>query len=134
MVNLQEKHTPCQKEFPKLPSPRSTGESRIYTPSDRESVGFRAGPGEQQCKKLEKQELCSSARKIIGLSPIEPRMLELQMQSYGARNIEEAKLMEVKSYLKCEMKLRSADIQKLNIVNIFPPAKEKWNVLYRVTQ
>ena len=46
------------------------------------------------------QGLCSAARKVVGLSPIEPRMLDLQMESYGAKNIEEAKLLEVKSYLK----------------------------------
>ena len=38
--------------------------------------------------------------------------------------------MEIKSYLKCEMKMKPSDIEKLDIVNIFPPAKENWNVLY----
>ena len=52
------------------------------------------------------------------------------MNSYGARNLEEAMLMEVKSYLKCEMKVRVRDIEKLDIVRIFPPAKEDWNTLY----
>ena len=76
------------------------------------------------------QELCSAARKVVGLSPIEPRMLDLQMESYGAKNIEEAKLLEVKSYLKCEMKMLPSKIEKLNIIRIFPPAKENWKVLY----
>ena len=57
-------------------------------------------------------------------------MLDMQMESYGAENMDEAKLMEIKSYLKCEMKMRRYDIEKLDIVNIFPPAKENWNVLY----
>jgi hypothetical protein len=39
-------------------------------------------------------------------------------------------LMEIKSYLKCEMKVRPFDIDKLDIVRIFHPAKENWNVLY----
>ena len=60
----------------------------------------------------------------------EPRMLEMQMQSYGAKDIEEAKLMEVKSYLKCEMKMLPSVIEKLNFVRIFPPTREDWNVLY----
>ena len=38
--------------------------------------------------------------------------------------------MEIKSYLKCEMKVKPSDIEKLDIVRIFPPAKENWNVLY----
>lgn len=74
--------------------------------------------------------MCSAGRKIIGFTPIEPRMLDLQIQSYGARNMEEAMLMEVKSYLKCEMKVQPSVIEKLDIVRIFHPAKENWNVLY----
>ena len=79
---------------------------------------------------IRKQEMCASARKIIGFAPIEPRMLDLQIQSYGAKNLEEAKEMEVRNYLKCEMKMKPSDISKLNLVKIFPPAKENWNVLY----
>ena len=78
----------------------------------------------------EKRDLCSAARKVVGFSPIEPRMLEIQVQSYGAKDKEEAMLLEVKSYLKCEMKMLPSDIDKLNFVRIFPPAKEEWNVLY----
>ena len=76
------------------------------------------------------EEMCSAGRRVVGFSPIEPRMLELQIQSFGARNQEEAMLMEIKSYLKCEMKVRPSDIDKLDIVRIFHPAKENWNVLY----
>ena len=49
------------------------------------------------------RDICGAARKVIGLTPIEPRMLEIQMRSYGAKTKEEAMLMEVKNYLKCEM-------------------------------
>ena len=38
--------------------------------------------------------------------------------------------MEIKSYLKCEMKMLPSDNDKLNITRIFPPAKQDWNVLY----
>ena len=76
------------------------------------------------------EEICAAGRRVIGFTPIEPRMLELQIKSFGARNQEEAMLMEIKSYLKCEMKVRPSDIDKLDIVRIFHPAKENWNVLY----
>ena len=75
-------------------------------------------------------EICSKARKIVGFSPIEPRMLDIQMRAYGAQNVEEAMIMEVKSYLKCEMKVPQSEIEKLDIVRIFPPAKESWDTLY----
>ena len=57
-------------------------------------------------------------------------MLDIQIHSYGADSMEEAKLQEIKSYLKCEMKMRRSDIEKLEFIRIFPPAKENWNVLY----
>ena len=75
-------------------------------------------------------DICEKARRIIGFTPIEPRMLEIQIESYGAKNMEEAMLMEVKSYWKCEMKVKPTEIEKIQIVRIFPPAKENWNTLY----
>ena len=75
-------------------------------------------------------EICSKARRIVGFQPIEPRMLEIQKVAYGAKDMDEAMLMEIKSYLKCEMKVRPHDIENLEIVRIFPPAKDDWNTLY----
>ena len=75
-------------------------------------------------------DICEKARRIIGLTPIEPRMLDIQVKSYGAKNMEEAMLLEVKSYLKCEMKVKPTELEKLDIVRIFPPAKESWYTLY----
>ena len=57
-------------------------------------------------------------------------MLDLQIQSFWAKNMEEAMLMEVKSYLKCEMKVNPSEIEKLDIVRICHTAEENWNVLY----
>ena len=51
-------------------------------------------------------------RRVIGFTPIELRMLDLKMQRYGAENMDEAKLMEIKSYLEREMKMRCYDIEK----------------------
>ena len=83
-------------------------------------------------RKTEKRigDICADARRVIGLTPIEPRMLELQKRCYGAKSEEEAMMMEVKSYLKCEMKVRPSEIEKLDIVRIFHPAKDDWDVLY----
>ena len=74
--------------------------------------------------------LCSSARRVVGLSPIKPTMLEIQMESYGAKDPEEAKMMEVKLYLKYELRMLPYEIEKLNIIRIFPSSKENLNTLY----
>ena len=76
------------------------------------------------------RKICSNARRVIGLTPIEPRMLEIQMKSYGAKDIQQAMVMEVKNYLKCEMKVKQSVVEELDIVNIFHPAKDDWNTLY----
>jgi predicted DNA-binding protein (MmcQ/YjbR family) len=79
---------------------------------------------------VEIEEICSDARRVIGFTPIEPRMLEIQMQSYGAKDIQEAMQMEVKNYLKCEMKVKPSVIDQLDIVKVFHLAKDDWNTLY----
>jgi hypothetical protein len=76
------------------------------------------------------KNVCAAARRVVGLTPIEPRMLDIQIQSYGAQNKQEAMLLEVKSYLKCEMKVPPSVVDKLDIVNVFHPAKDDWNALY----
>ena len=86
--------------------------------------------GERNDISVRTVEMCAGARRVIGFTPIELRMLDLKMQRYGADNMDEVKLMEINSYLNCEMKMRCYDIEKLDIVNIFPPAKENWNVMY----
>ena len=76
------------------------------------------------------RDMCAADRKVVGFSPIEPRMLKLQMECYGAKDVGEAMLMEIKSYLKSEMKVPPSEIEKLDIIRIFPPARDDWNVLY----
>ena len=113
------------EEFPGLPGPQAQPQVQQLL-GDRSQAG--SPPRNQRVDEVEK--MCEAGRKVIGFSPIEPRMLDIQIQSYGAKNQEEAMLMEKKSYLKCEMKVRPSDIDTLDIVRIFPPAKENWNVLY----
>ena len=114
--------------YPELPEPRShvqeEGSRKLNTPDKLDSTV------EQEESTLRKQNLCSRARKVIGFSPIEPRMLDIQMKSYGAKDLQEAMLQEVKSYLKCELKIPPATIHNLDFVRIFPPAKQDWKVLY----
>ena len=103
------------------PSTRSGELSMVEDRSNRDMDDYRRRVG----------ELCGMARKVVGFKPIEPRMMEIQMRSYGAENWENAMLMEIKSYLKCEMKILPSEIEKLDIVRIFAsPKEEEWNVLY----
>ena len=118
-----------QEAFPALPRPqgliqRSKEQGSLF------SVRSSSLEDQENEHGRKVEELCAVGRRVIGFSPIEPRMLELQIQSFGAKDQEEAMLMEVKSYMKCEMKVKPSEINKLDIVKIFPPAKDNWNVLY----
>ena len=106
-----------QQQFPVLPEPQGQQHPQV---EKEDMAGFtRASSGRKYVSMSSCENLCASARRVIGFSPIEPRMLEIQLNSYGARDREEAMLMEVKSYLKCEMKMMPSVIEKLNIIRIF---------------
>lgn len=132
---MKERGNQQQEAFPVLPQPQV---QQVQHQEDERMqwAANRIGDREHLIRRSEDEHsvtmknLCASARRVIGFSPIEPRMLDIQVESYGAKDIEEAKWMEVKSYLKCEMKLLPSVINRLNIVRIFPPAKQDWNVLY----
>ena len=125
-----------QQAFPALPVPRNPhpssdmGLGESGGRGDRGVTGGRVTDGSTEDCNRRIEEMCAAGRRVVGFTPIEPRMLDLQIRSYGARNMEEAMLMEIKSYLKCEMKVQPSEIEKLDIVRIFHPAKENWNVLY----
>ena len=120
------------KDFNRLPSPEivATGSSVARSIENNFKELSETMGEDNTSDKRQLIDICSKARRIIGFQPIEPRMLEIQKVSYGAKNTEEAILMEIKSYLKCEMKVRPHDIENLEIVRIFPPAKDNWNTLY----
>ena len=114
------------QEFPSLPSANSGPVfPRLELTRTLISSEDNLGAAEGEIK-----QMCADARRVIGLTPISPRMLELQINSYGAKDKEEAMLMEVKSFLKCEMKVKPSEIEKLDIVRVFHPARDNWNVLY----
>ena len=124
-----------QQAFPGLPGPRYPPPSsdlglEICERRDRDVTGGWGTVGSTEDCSRRIEEMCAAGRRVVGFTPIEPRVLDLQIKSYGAKNMEEAMLMEVKSYLKCEMTVAPSEIEKLHIVRIFHPAKENWNVLY----
>ena len=126
----------ASKELPVLPQPHGgpLPGTRAVTGGTDGVVGSKTAGGVEASRDSSSEacilEICSRARKIIGFTPIKPRMIKLQKTAFGARDTEEAMLMEIKSYLKCEMKVKPSDIDKVDIVKIFPPAKEDWNTLY----
>ena len=60
-------------------------------------------------------EIIDRARRTVGLSTIDSDDLTRmrQVQFGGATTEEEEKLLAVKEYLKCELKIRSEDIEKI---------------------
>ena len=133
VTSLKATATVCsQAEYPALQQPRLDNQQQIVNQGLGENGegGVPGGDRLRQNDKLQAKNICAAARRVFGLTPIEPRMLDIQIKSYGAQNKQEAMLLEVKSYLKCELKVPPSVIEKLDIVNVFHPAKDDWNALY----
>ena len=123
------KETSKCEHFPKLPS--ATNLSNLFRARTNPTINQTSGVVTDPNHITKVQELCAGAKKIVGFTPIEPRMLTMQMESYGAKDQAEAMQMEIKSYLKCEMKMLPSEIEKLDIIKIFPPSgQDDWNTLY----
>ena len=114
--------------FPALPTYQSGSLNSLFRVSStqRTENSNRVTRDDDHARQV--QELCADARKVIGFTP---RMLEIQIESYGAKDHDEAMIMEVKSFLKCQMKMYPSEIEKLHIVKIFTPhGQEEWNTLF----
>ena len=81
-------------------------------------------------KPQELMEIVSAARRTIGLQCIYPADLHRQTRLYGARDEAEARILAVKEFLKCEMKVSGEVFDEMKVEKIFPPARENWNTLY----
>ena len=116
------------QEFPAITQPafHSSLSSGQY-------AGFRVqgGGGEHQGgygtldPKIE--ELIDHARRTVGLYKIDSDDLaRMRQEQYGGATTEhEEKLLAVKEYLKCELKLNQDDISSMEIEDISIPTKEK---------
>ena len=92
----------------------------------------------QEEKVEEKKELFRKAATVVGLKPIDKLHVQhiMRRQKEDMKNETEdvqwkaAMKTAVKMYLNSEMRIKGEDYDKLNIVDIFPPTKEDWKVLY----
>ena len=83
-------------------------------------------------------KLIRNARRVLGFKPIDKvhvekcmRRVEQDDENLSKEDaLERAKEKAVNEFLKYEMKMKEDDIEQLETVMIYPPAKEEWNVLY----
>ena len=75
---------PSQKEYPQLimePGKQHVMQEKWGGARLRDTWSRR----QEDTSDISVLQMCSSARRVVGLTPIEPRMLEMQMLSYGAK-------------------------------------------------
>ena len=86
----------------------------------------RVRVAEAQNFETEVAEIIDHTRRTVGLYKIDgadlARMREVRYG--GATTEDEEKLLAVKEYLVCELKIRQEDVNKMEIENIFVPTKE----------
>ena len=81
-----------QQGYPVLPQPHGQQVHQLEENGGRRQDiwnsegGRRAGYGQSEDSNTV-LGLCNSARKVIGFTPIEPKMLRMQMENYGAKDI-----------------------------------------------
>ena len=95
METLKQASVSSSCDFPILPQPTSSQPSQpiqqhpvhvqqaVQVEGPVRGVLEESGAGRYRVK-----EICSDARRVIRFTPIEPMMLEIQMQSYGAKDIQ----------------------------------------------
>ena len=84
------------------------------------------------------KQIIREAKKVVGMKPIDKAHIQHTMRRNRETDddMDEDERWEkaldetVKAFLKYEMKMKSEDLEQLQIVNIFPPAKEEWNTVY----
>ena len=123
--------------------------TKLYSPSRSTSqetspswpTGLVSKPGQSgdlaQSRALEFSDqqvadIISVARRTVGLSRIDIEDLNRmkQPQYGGATNEEEAKLLAVQEYLRCELKISQENIENMKIENIFAPEKDREDPQY----
>ena len=95
------------------------------TPVDPKSSAQGKSPL-PDCTEQEKDkalELLETARKTVSLYPFNQSDIDFELKR-GAKDINEAKLWAVQTYLRCEMNIRSHILQTFTIENIFPPKSQ----------
>ena len=94
-----------------------------------QSVQSRADTGGTLQVGTEAAEIMDVARRTVGLNRIDREDIERmkQPQYGGATTEKEAKLLAVKEYLRCELKIDPEVIETMAVENIFEPEKERDN-------
>ena len=82
-VEVLKESSKCE-QFPKLPAAGNL--SNLFRARTNPKTNLISGgvTDPDHIKKV--HELCAGARKVVGFTPIEPRMLSIQMESYGAKD------------------------------------------------
>ena len=78
----------------------------------------------------EVEDIVSSARRTVGLQCVYQEDVERQTRLYGAKDETEARIMAAKEFLWCEMKVSGKVFDRMEVVKIFPTARDNWNTLY----
>ena len=129
-----------------------TGREEVLTGSNLQELGAGQGLGNQGERTLRREEewtqekevsreaekeekirsVCEKARRTIGLNRIDENDIKRMFsETYGrARNKEEAKLLAVKEFLKCELKISNKDQEHMEIEDIFEKKSEELDTLY----
>ena len=137
MTMQQEKNSPSNSTVTIPPTPSFSAMTRpspmhVPAPSSAAASGIRAPATHPGTVSQPALQVLQNAKKVLGFSPITPEDLTYHKDQQNTEDDTRAMILSIKEFLSCEMKVPSSVIATINIVNVFPPAKNpgNWKTLY----
>ena len=104
--------------------------------SSRKEVGRQQERGEEVSREVGREEkilnICEKSRRTIGLNRIDEKDIKrMYSEAYGgASTREEARILAVKEFMLCELKISRKDQEHMEIEDIFEKRSEELDTLY----
>ena len=137
IMELQQQMTSMQKKVSHPPVLVNPTSSALLNPPARHvfappTISATASQGPPTTASQPALEVLQNAKRVLGFFPITPADISYLKEQHAVDDDAEAKLLSVKEFLRCEMKVPTAILDTINIVRVFPPARDPtgWKTLY----
>ena len=136
LAQLKQNHEGTSREERTYRDITRGGRPNLLPENKKEQAYVKPTPKENKEENVKK--VIGKAAKIIGLKPIDKLHVQhiMRRQKEDLTHLEEEEQWQealstaVKLFLEKEMRIGKEEYNNLEIVKIFPPAKDDWNVLY----
>ena len=137
ILELQQQMISMQKKVSHPPVPVYPTSSALLNPPARHVLApptplATATQGPPSTTTQPALEVLQNAKRVLGFSPITPEDISYLKGQHAVDEDAKAKQLSIMEFLRCEMKVPTAILDTINIVRVFPPARDPtgWKTLY----